>query len=97
MLVSFEALAWTAGLVYLACCDPRSANHFTLWLPWHLFGIRSPGYNLGHAVAWLFRGDLARSVEAHWLGIPAVLILGHRVVQLTRRRISQFRKEPDHG
>jgi hypothetical protein len=97
-LVDQEALIWAAALVWLALSDPRCESRFTPFLPHYLFGLESPGRGLGHAIAWLFRGDLQQSLNAHWLGLPAVAILTGRIVALTVQRIRSFpKKEAAHG
>jgi hypothetical protein len=73
-----EPWIWTAALIWLGCTDPGS-SHFTLCplanlgVPW------CPGCGLGHAVGYALRGELARSLHEHLLGIPAVFVLTARV------------------
>lgn len=62
--------------------DPNADQHFTVFLPDLLFDIKSPGYGLGHSISFLFRGDLYQSMEAHYLGPLAVLIILHRILYL---------------
>jgi hypothetical protein len=88
--VEWEAVVWTAGLIFLALGDPYSPQHFTLFLPYYLFGIQSPGYNLGHSVSFLFQGHILESIQVHILGIPAVVILLMRIIKLIRRMISNY-------
>ena len=81
-----EALVWAVALLVMAVSDPRSEGHFTLFWPQWVFGIRSPGYDLGHSVSYLLRGDPLSSFDAHWLGPVVVLVLLHRIVILTVRK-----------
>ena len=81
-----EALLWAAGLLVLAASDPSSDFHFTLFWPQWVFGIQSPGYGLGHSIAYLFRGDLVSSLDSHLLGLPAVIALTYRIVSLQVRK-----------
>jgi hypothetical protein len=46
-----------------------------------------PGCGLGHAISFLFHGDLKSSFHAHWLGVPAVIIIGYRIFSLARMRL----------
>jgi hypothetical protein len=62
--------------------DPNADQHFTVFLPDLLFDIKSPGYGLGHSISFLFRGDFYQSMEAHYLGPLAVLIILHRILYL---------------
>lgn len=79
--VPLEAFVWLGGLVLIALPDPTVLRTWTLclfetvglveWLGMHA----CPGCGLGHAVAYLFRGEFAASFAAHPLGIPVVLAL----------------------
>ena len=83
----FELSAWVAGLTWLALIDPSAATHFDLCaFKWIGFSF-CPGCGLGHAVSWLFHGDMQRSLQAHPLGILAVVVLGHRIVILMKHII----------
>lgn len=81
-----EALLWLCALVVLAASNPESDFHFTVFWPSWFFDVKSPGYGLGHSVSWLFRGEIARSLDSHWLGIPTVIILIYRIVTLQIKR-----------
>ncbi|RMH82168.1 MAG: DUF2752 domain-containing protein [Calditrichaeota bacterium] len=71
-----------AGLAALAFLDPTGESHFSLCLFKHLGIEVCPGCGLGHAIAYLYRGEIAASFQAHPLGIPAVGILLSRIVTL---------------
>lgn len=86
----WEAVIWILALILLACSDPNDPRHFTLYPPTLLFGIRSPGYNLGHAITQFFHGDLAMSFQSHPLGIPAALLLACRSVHLLLRSYRNY-------
>jgi len=79
-----EALFWSVGLGVMAAMDP-SGTHLIGLCPLDALGLSfCPGCGLGHAVAHLARGQLAASLRAHPLGLPAVLILGTHVGRLLR-------------
>lgn len=79
-----EALVWTAGLAAMAAMDPHGTHLFSL-CPLDAMGVSfCPGCGLGHSVAFLVRGELSASVQAHPLGLPAVLILIVHVGRLVR-------------
>ena len=71
----------------LAASDPTSDFHFTLFWPQWVFGIQSPGHGLGHSIGYLFRGDLASSLDSHFLGLPAVVALTYRIINLQVRKL----------
>lgn len=83
-----EGWIWVVGLAVAAGMDPNSDRHFTIFLPDLLFGIESPGFGLGHSISYLFRGDLQQSIQTHYLGPLAVLIILHRIQQLFFRQPS---------
>jgi hypothetical protein len=85
---SLEAWFWICGLAAVAAMDPQSERHFTIFLPDLFFDIKSPGYGLGHSISFLFRGDFLQSLEAHYLGPLAVVIILHRVQHLFFRQPS---------
>lgn len=79
-----DALFWTLGLLAMATMNPEG-EHLISLCPLDALGASfCPGCGLGHAVAYLARGELVASMQAHPLGIPAVLILGGHVARLLR-------------
>jgi len=84
----FELLFWSAAMVSLALTDPTGPVHFSL-CPLKLLGFKwCPGCGLGHSISFLFHGDIISSFHAHWLGIPAVLIIFSRIYALMRLRLT---------
>lgn len=83
-----EALVWLTGLLVVALPDPTAVRTWTLCLfeatgliTW-LGAQACPGCGLGHAVAYLFRGQLAASFAAHPLAVPVVLTLIGRSIKV---------------
>jgi len=84
----FEPAFWTAVLISLAFANPAAQPHFAL-CPLKLLGFTwCPGCGLGHSISWLFHGDIKNSFHAHWLGIPTVLVILHRIYTVCRQRLS---------
>jgi hypothetical protein len=78
----FELTFWIVALICLAFTNPAGQGHFSL-CPLKRIGVTwCPGCGLGHSISYLFHGELKNSFEAHWLGIPAVLLLLHRIYTL---------------
>jgi hypothetical protein len=87
----FELVFWISALVALAISNPTAQAHFTL-CPLKLLGFTwCPGCGLGHSIAFLFHGDIKSSFHAHWLGIPALIILLYRIYQLGRTKLYGFK------
>ncbi|MBD1393519.1 DUF2752 domain-containing protein [Mucilaginibacter sp. ZB1P21] len=62
--------------------NPADQGHFSL-CPLKLMGFKwCPGCGLGHAISYLFHGDIRKSFRAHWLGIPIVVGLLYRIYTL---------------
>jgi hypothetical protein len=73
--IGLEPILWLAGLVLLGFLGPSPEAHLRI-CPFALAGLEDcPGCGLGRSIAFLFRGELAASVQAHWLGIPAAALL----------------------
>ncbi|QQS35785.1 MAG: DUF2752 domain-containing protein [Ignavibacteriales bacterium] len=85
--INLEALLWLFALTFLAFYSPSTENHFTFCL-FNNLGIGfCPGCGLGHSISHLFRFEIYESFTSHPLGIPALLILVYRIVQLTKDQI----------
>ncbi|WP_345105053.1 DUF2752 domain-containing protein [Mucilaginibacter panaciglaebae] len=79
---NLELLFWIAAIIALAVADPSSKSQYTL-CPFKLMGITwCPGCGIGHAISWLLHGNLTNSWHAHWLGVPALAMIGYRIVSL---------------
>jgi hypothetical protein len=83
----FELTFWIAALLSLAFSNPAGPAHYSL-CPFKALGIWCPGCGLGHSISWLFHGDLTNSWHAHWLGIPALLLILYRIYVLSVQRFS---------
>ncbi len=78
----WEALVWIGGLVVISLPDPTIVRSWSLCV-FDLLGITfCPGCGLGHAVAFLVRGELELSLASHPLAIPVVIVLLGRALYL---------------
>ncbi|MEO3402441.1 DUF2752 domain-containing protein [Mucilaginibacter sp. CAU 1740] len=88
----FELFFWIAAVLSMAMTSPTEESHFTL-CPLKLMGIGwCPGCGLRHSIIYLLHGDVARSFNAHWLGIPALAVILNRIFVLTRARLQEGRQ-----
>lgn len=87
----FELGVWITALILLGMADLHDhgdAAHFTL-CPLAGMGFSwCPGCGIGRAIAHLLQGDFSASLEQHWFGVPALLILGSRIVGLIRTSLN---------
>jgi hypothetical protein len=89
MKYSPELFIWIAALLYVALIPPTGDSICMF----HFWGIEwCPGCGLGHSIYLLLHGKLMLSLKAHWFGIPAVLILVHRIYILSRLNIKPPKK-----
>ncbi len=81
--ISVELIFWLAALTALALNNP-TAHHFSL-CPLANLGFEHwcPGCGLGRSIGLLLHGHIGQSITQHWLGIPALLIILHRIYALT--------------
>src|SRR5688572_6439077 len=86
-----ELVIWIVGLTSLAFIDPHQAHYS--FCPLNNLGFDfCPGCGLGKSISFLFRGDLKASVDAHWLGGFAVIVLSFRIINLTFNHIKTYGK-----
>jgi len=88
--INLEAVLWLLGLGFLLLINPYSEGHHTL-CPFKNIGFEyCPGCGLGRSIALLYHGELVESLQTHPLGIPALIIILHRIVFLLYRPFSKF-------
>ncbi len=78
-----ELLFWSLALVLLATSNANE-HHFTLCPLANLGFNWCPGCGLGRAITALFKGEVLVSIKHHWLGIPALALILHRIYQLSQ-------------
>jgi hypothetical protein len=81
---NFERLFWCVSLVVLFCmqCDSNAPTLCIL----SRFNIHScPGCGIGHAIHDALHLQLASSFHHHPMGIVAVVIICHRIMQLSSK------------
>jgi hypothetical protein len=85
--LGIEPLAWFVALLVLGISTPHSSADFT-FCPLSNIGITGcPGCGLGRSISYALHGQFGASVQAHWLGIPALVILCVRIGSLVRTTI----------
>lgn len=80
-----EAWFWITAIIVLAISDPANGGHSSLCIMKQLNIGFCPGCGLGHSIAWLFRGNIINSFQAHPLGVPAIIILLNRSFNLLNK------------
>jgi len=90
-----ELICWVSALTLLYFSNPH-AHHFTL-CPLENAGFDwCPGCGLGRSIALLMHGELEASLGMHWLGIPAFLVIIHRIYTLSKREYYIWTKHNRH-
>ncbi|WP_290664271.1 DUF2752 domain-containing protein [Ignavibacterium sp.] len=96
-LLSLEGIIWTVSLIYLASTSNYSESHFTI-CPLSNLGLENcPGCGLGRSVSMVLHGHLFESFDFHWLGIPALVIILSRLLQLIRNNFNLYFKPINKG
>jgi len=76
-----EIIFWMISLLALAVADP-AGKHYKICIL-NLAGISwCPGCGIGHSISYLLHGNPAASLDAHWLGIPALIIIMERIFSI---------------
>lgn len=81
-LIGFEGFVWIAAIVYFAFFVNPYQNHFTICPLYNAGFEHCPGCGLGNSIALIFRGNISQSFDCHFLGIPALLIILHRIFSI---------------
>jgi len=77
-----------SALIALAITDPSTVGQYSL-CPLKLMGIGwCPGCGLGHSISWLLHGNIKNSWHAHWIGVPALIIILFRIYTLGKAAFS---------
>ncbi len=95
--IEIEGVIWISALILLAFSDPYNEYHFTLFPPDLLFGIKSPGYGLGHSISFLFRFEFIKSFNSHPLGLFALAVLGWRSYFLLKKSFLKIKLSRYHN
>lgn len=95
-----EAIIWITAIIALALMSPVD-KCYSLCLFHHLGIDWCPGCGLGHSIAWLFRGEIINSFNAHPLGIPALIVITLRIINIIRKNKQynyySYKKSIQHG
>ena len=92
-LIGFGGLIWIASLLYLAFFVNPYETHFTICPLSNLGFEHCPGCGLGNSIALIFRGQFSQSFDAHILGIPALLIILHRIFVIINFNLKKFKSQ----
>jgi len=95
--IPIEAIMWIVILVALMFNDPYDTGAVSL-CPFHNMGLNfCPGCGLGTSISLAFRGQLEASLNAHPLGIIAILILTSRIYTLIKTSFKESFTQRNHG
>ena len=83
-LIGFEGFIWIAALFYFAFFINPFETHFTICPLANAGFEHCPGCGLGNSISLLFHGNFVESFNAHVLGIPAFLIIFHRIYSIIK-------------
>ena len=90
--VPFELLFWIGALLMLGSTGAQEVagqEHLSLCPLANLGFSWCPGCGLGRSLSYLLHGNFQESVQMHWFGIPALLILLYRIFILSKQEITK--------
>lgn len=91
-----EIFIWLLALIALAFSGQYNGLHFS-FCPLHNLGISwCPGCGLGLSISSLLHGDFQSSWEHHWFGVPALMILVHRILELSHKLLLSLTLSTKH-
>lgn len=83
-LIGPEGFIWIAALLYFAFFVNPFETHFTICPLANVGFEHCPGCGLGNSISLFFHGYFTESFNAHILGIPALLIIFHRIYSIIK-------------
>jgi len=90
--LDLEALIWLSAILYLTIVRLNPEIHFSI-CPLHNLGLTfCPGCGLGHSVSYFLHGEFERSIQTHWLGPIATIIIVFRIIVLIKNILIKFPK-----
>ncbi len=75
IVIRFEVIFWVTALLLLACMKPDVDAHYSFCILKFIGFQKCPGCGLGHSISFLFHGDIRKSLDAHPLGIFALIVI----------------------
>ena len=94
MSLPFELIFWITALLLLGAASLHvqdSGPHFTLCPLANMGFDWCPGCGIGRAISQALHGNFKASLNEHWFGIPALLIIGNRIVILIKMNLKSLR------
>lgn len=88
-LIGLEGFIWIAALFYFAFFVNPFETHFTICPLANAGFEHCPGCGLGNSISLLFHGNFSDSFNAHILGIPALLIIIHRIYSILKFNLNK--------
>lgn len=86
-----ELIFWPGALLLLFFMTPAETPYSFCAVKW--LGIPfCPGCGIGHSIHYALHLQFSSSIAEHYFGIPAVLIILHRIYHLIKK-VSHVRKQ----
>lgn len=83
-LIGLEGFIWISALIYFAFFVNPFDTHFTICPLANAGFEHCPGCGLGNSISLFFHGYFTESFNTHILGIPALLIIFHRIYSIIK-------------
>jgi hypothetical protein len=83
-LIGSEGFIWIAALFYFAFIINPFETHFTICPLANAGFEHCPGCGLGSSISLFFHGYFTESFNTHILGMPALIIIFHRIYSVIK-------------
>ena len=90
-LIGLEGFIWIASLFYFTFFVNPFETHFTICPLANLGFEHCPGCGLGNSISLLLNGYFIESFNTHILGIPAIVIIFHRIYSIIKYNLKKVK------
>jgi len=90
-LIGLEGFIWIAAIFYFAFFVNPFETHFTICPLANMGFEHCPGCGLGNSISLLLNGYFTESFNTHVLGIPAIVIIFHRIYTIIKFNLNKVK------
>lgn len=92
--IPLELIIWLGAMILIY--NLEWGEESTSLCPIHGLGFTwCPGCGLGRSIHFLMHGELCSSLQMHWLGLPVLVVLFYRIIQLSIIFLTQINLNHD--
>lgn len=93
--IPLEIIIWLGAMLLIYNLEWNEDS--TSLCPIHGLGFKwCPGCGLGRSIHLIMHGQFQSSFQMHWMGIPVLLVLSYRIIQLSINFLTQIKLKYDN-